>query len=291
MQRIGLLVVGLLLLAAPRAPGQQATGTTLWRVAATTLTTPPALALGPAAAMWNPAQTEDSARLQLALEAIQTPASVDATGIIAAVRIPAGSIGQLGLLYGRVGLSDITQTIDSPDPTGTSVPVYTFAVGATWSRLVGGTSVGATLAFHETRLDVGASRTLLGDRLRAAAATHFFSSLRTNDPAQDIYAGLEGRIWQGPVSRNRVVVRGRYGISFAHGFGADHQLGVGAEVAKTVGLDLMVSREGGYSDGTHWRPAAGLRLVIGKYRVTLARDAGVNDLGSTYRVGVDMRFR
>ncbi len=75
MQRIGLLVVGLLLLAAPRAPGQQATGTTLWRVAATTLTTPPALALGPAAAMWNPAQTEDSARLQLALEAIQTPAS------------------------------------------------------------------------------------------------------------------------------------------------------------------------------------------------------------------------
>jgi len=301
MQRIGLLVVGLLLLAAPRAPGQQATGTTLWRVAATTLTTPPALALGPAAAMWNPAQTDDSARLQLALEAIQTPASVDATGIIAAVRIPAGSIGQLGLLYGRVGLSDITQTIDSPDPTGTSVPVYTFAVGATWSRLVGGTSVGATLAFHETRLDVargdrwtldvGAGRLLFGDRLRVAAATHFFSSLKTNDPAQDIYAGLEGRIWQGPVSRNRVVVRGRYGISFAHGFGADHQLGVGAEVAKTVGLDLMVSREGGYSDGTHWRPAAGLRLVIGKYRVTLARDAGVNDLGSTYRVGVDMRFR
>jgi hypothetical protein len=25
--------------------------------------------------------------------------------------------------------------------------------------------------------------------------------------------------------------------------------------------------------------------------VTLARDAGVNDLGSAYRVGVDMRFR
>src|SRR6266550_2803655 len=201
MQRIGVLVVGLLLLAAPRAPGQQATGTTLWRVAATTLATPPALALGPAAAMWNPAQTEDSARLQLALEAIQTPASVDATGIIAAVRIPAGSIGQLGLLYGRVGLSDITQTIDSPDPTGTSVPVYTFALGATWSRRVGGTGVGATLAFHETRLDVargdrwtldvGASRPLLGDRLRLAAATHFFSSLKTNDPAQDIYAGLK----------------------------------------------------------------------------------------------------
>jgi len=301
MQRIGVLVVGLLLLATPRAPGQQATGTTLWRVAATTLPVPPALTLGPAAVMWNPAQTQDSARLQLALEAIQTPAAVDATGLIAAVRIPAGSIGQLGLLYGRVGLSDITQTVDSPDPTGSVVPVYTFVLGATWSRLVGATSVGATLGFHETRLDlaradrwtidVGASRPFAGDRLRVAAATHFFSSLKTNDPSQDIYAGIEGRIWKGPLATDRVVIRGRYGISFAHGFGADHQFGVGAEVAKTVALDLMLAREGGYSDGAHWRPVAGLRLVIGKYRVTLARDTGVNDLGSTYRVGVDMRFR
>jgi len=295
MQRIGVLALGLLLLAAPRAPAQQATGTTLWRVAATTLPVPAALTLGPAAVMWNPAQTQDSARLQLALEAIQTPAAVDATGLIAAFRIPAGSIGQLGLVYGRVGLSDITQTVDSPDPTGTSVPVYTFALGGTWSRLIGPTSVGATLAFHETRLDlaradrwtldVGASQPLLGDRLRVAAATHFFSSLKTNDPAQDIYAGIEGRIWRGPVSTNRVVVRGRYGIAFGHGFGA------GVEVAKTVALDLMLSREGGYSDGAHWRPVAGLWLLIGKYRVTLARDAGVNDLGSSYRVGVDMRFR
>src|SRR5437773_12045886 len=110
MQRIGPLLVGLLVLAAPRAPGQQATGTTLWRVAATTLATPPALALGPAAAFWNPAQTEDSARLQLAIEAIQTPAAVDATGLIATARVPAGAFGQFGLLYGRVGLCDITQT-------------------------------------------------------------------------------------------------------------------------------------------------------------------------------------
>src|SRR6266404_5575463 len=117
MQRIALVIVGLLALDESRAAVQQATRAT-----------PPALSLGPAAVIWNPAQTEDSARVQLAVEAIQTPSAVDATGLIAAVRIPAGSIGQLGLVYGRVGLSDITQTIDSPDPTGTSVPVYTFAV-------------------------------------------------------------------------------------------------------------------------------------------------------------------
>jgi len=286
--------------AAARLSGQQATGTTLWRLAGTTLATPPALATGPSSAIWNPAQTEDGARLQLGLEAIQTPSAVDATGIIATMRIPAGKLGQLGLIYGRVGLSDVTQTVDSPDPTGSTVPVYTFALGATWSRLVGGTSLGATLAFHQTRLDiaraerwtidVGASRPLLGDRLRLAAATHFFSSLRANDPSQDMYAGVEGRIWSGAMSANRVIVRGRYGMSFAHGFTADHQFGAGAEVGKTAALDLMLAHEGSYGPGS-WRPVGGLRLTIGKYRLTLARDAGVNDLGSSYRVGVDMRFK
>src|SRR5437867_1786650 len=301
MQRIGLLVVGRLGVAAGRATAQQATGTTLWRVAATSLATPPALAVGPAAALWNPAQTEDRARLQLGVDAIQTPSAVDATGVIATVRVPAGSVGQLGVLFGRVGLSDISQTIDSPDPTGGVIPVYTFAAGATWSRLVARTSLGATLAFHQTRLDnsrarrwtldVGASRTFANERLRLAAATHFFSSLRSNDPSQDVFAGIEGRIWSGALSGDRVVVRGRYGISFAHGFTADHQFGAGAEFSKTVALDLMLAREGSYGDRVSWRPVAGLRIAIGKYRITLARDAGVNDLGSAYRVGMDARFR
>jgi hypothetical protein len=155
--------------------------------------------------------------------------------------------------------------------------------------------------FHETRLDdarsdrwtidVGASRSLAGDRLRVAAATHFWSSLKTNDPSQDVYAGIEGRVWSGAMSGKRVVVRGRYGISFAHGFTADHQFGLGAEFAKTIGLDLMLAREGSYGPGYSLRPVGDLRIVIGKYRVTLARDAGVSDLGSSYRVGVEMRFR
>jgi hypothetical protein len=288
----------------PAAQSQQASGAALWRLASTTLPTPPALARGPAAALWNPAQTEDSVRLQFAFEAIQTPTAVDASGMIGTIRIPVGGIGQLGLIYGRVGLSGIPQTVDSPDPTGATVPVYTFALGGTWSRVVGATSVGATLAFHETRLDaaradrwtldVGASRAIGGDRFRVAAATHFFSSLRTDDPAQDIYAGVEARVWSGAPSErgDRTVVRGRYGISFAHGFTADHQFGVGAEFSKHVALDVLVVREGGYGNGGEgWRPVGGLRLAIGKYRVTVARDAGLSDLGSAYRVGVEARIR
>jgi hypothetical protein len=164
---------------------------------------------------------------------------------------------------------------------------------------VAGVALGATLAYHETRLDaaratrvtfdVGA-RCDIAPGLRVAAATHFFSSLSGTDPAQDVYAGIEYRVWQGPLWGDRGAVRGRYGLAFGHGFTADHQIGAGFELGRVVAFDVAVAREGSYGAGG-WRPAAGFRVTIGKYRVTLARDAGVNELGSAYRVGVDARFR
>ena len=299
MQRIAVLLLGLAVILGRPSMAQETTGTALWRLAATTLPLPPALATGTAAVFWNPAQVEDSARTQLGLEGIQTPAAIGAAGVLAAVRIRAGSVGQIGLVYGRVGLNDLTRTGDSPDPIGSGVPVFTSALGATWSRPVAGAALGATLAYHETRLDaVRATRWTLdvgasGDiapGLRVAAATHFFSSLSTSDPAQDVYAGVEYRLWQGPLWGDRAVVRGRYGLAFGHGFTADHQVGAGFELGRVVALDIGVTREGSYG-APGWRPAAGVRVTIGKYRVTLARDAGVNELGSAYRVGVDARFR
>ena len=303
MQRIGVLLAGLAVLpGVPRlATAQQAAGTALWRLAATTLPVPPALATGTAAAFWNPAQIEDSARTQIALEGIQTPTAIGASGVLAAVRVRARSLGYVGLVYGRVGLNDITRTTDSPEPIGTAVPVFTYALGLTWSRAIGGTAVGTTLAYHETRLDdalaarwtvdVGASRDVLpGGALRVAAATHFLSSLSLNDPAQDLYAGVEARVWQGPLWGGRAVLRGRYGLAFGRGFTADHQAGLGLDLAGAVALDAGVVREGGYgSEG--WRPVAGVGVTIGKYRITLARDVGVNGLGSAYRVGVNARLQ
>jgi hypothetical protein len=298
MQRIAVLLVGLATI--PRSgAAQQAAGTALWRLAATTLPLPPALATGTAAVFWNPAQIDDSARTQIGLEGIQTPAAIGAAGMLAAVRVRAGAVGQLGFVYGHVGLSDLTRTGDSPDPIGSAVPVYTSALGMTWSRPVLGGALGATVAYHETRLDdvsvtrwtldVGASRDIVPG-LRVAAATHFFSSFSSSDPAQDVYAGVEYRLWQGPLWGDRAVVRGRYGLAFGHGFAADHQVSAGFEVGRIVALDVGLTREGSYGTGG-WRPAAGVRVTIGKYRVTLARDAGVNELGSAYRVGVDARFR
>ena len=64
----------------------------------------------------------------------------------------------------------------------------------------------------------------------------------------------------------------------------------GGRTAARVGrTDGGVVREGSYGS-VGWRPVAGVGLTIGKYRITLARDAGVNDLGSAYRVGVNARF-
>ncbi|MGH7607529.1 MAG: hypothetical protein ACREME_09330 [Gemmatimonadales bacterium] len=306
MQRIGPLLVGWVTLAAGPAVAQQAAGTMLWRLAATTLPVPPALATGTAATFWNPAQADDSARTALAIEALQTPAAIGASGMIAALRVRVRAVGEVGLVYGRVGVGDITRTADSPDPVGGTVAVYTSVIGATWSRALGDsgarTIIGATLGFHETRLDaaraqrwtidIGAGRTLAGGALRVAAATHFFSSLDAADPAQDIYAGIEGRLWQGSLWGDRALLRGRYGLSFAHGFAPDHVFGAGGEFGggTSLALDAGVVREGS-SGVAGWRLVAGLRLRVGKYRVTLARDAGVNELGSTYRVGVDARFR
>jgi len=104
MQRIAALFLGCAALGAvPRVAAQDAAGTALWRVAATTLAVPPALARGPGALLWNPAQYDDSApRTQLALEAIQTPAALSASGVLAAITFPAGSQGRWGLVYGRV---------------------------------------------------------------------------------------------------------------------------------------------------------------------------------------------
>ena len=286
-----------------RAAGaQEAAGTALWRVAATTLAVPPALAKGPGAIIWNPAQLDDSApqRTQLALEAVQTPAAISASGMLASITFPAGAAGRWGLVYGRVGMSDLGRTTDTPDASGTDIPVYTYAIGATMARRIRGTTVGATLAFHETRLDVvngnrwtldiGANRSFAGERLRVAAATHFFSSFSANDPAQDVYTGVEARVWQGVLWGDRAALRARYGLSFAHGFGADHHLGLGAEFARVFALDLAVVREGAYGADAGWRPVGAVQVSVGKYRVLLARDAGVNELGSAYRVGVDARF-
>src|SRR2546425_6089458 len=90
--------------------GQEGAGAELWRVAATTLAQPPALATGGAAGFWNPAQPGAGGRAALGLEAVGTPATVGAAGGLFTARARPRPLGRGGIVYGRVGVGDLVAT-------------------------------------------------------------------------------------------------------------------------------------------------------------------------------------
>jgi hypothetical protein len=292
-------VVLALLAAAPAlARAQDEAAVQLWRLAAVTVPLPLALAGGSPAAFWNPAQQLGPGRAHGGLELVQAPSEVGASGMLAAGHLSLGPLGHAGLWYGRMRIDDLVRTTDSPDPAG-GIAHDTHALGLTWTRPVAGVTLGATAAHHQNRLgqdeshrwtlDVGVQHRL-GEVLRLAAATHFLSPAKS-PAARDVYGAAGLRVWAGelwPGSR-RAWLELRYGVAVAHGFPVDHQAGLGFDLANAFGADLLLVREGGYG-GTGWRPAAGIRITVGRYRVTVARDAGVNDIGSAFRIGLEARI-
>src|SRR5579859_2388811 len=291
-RRLGLLGLAAAWPVTTRA--QQAAGTELWRLMGVTQSVPFALSSGATGAFWNPAQW-DSAGAEVGAEVIQTPVAIGASGFLAVARARTRGLGSVGLVYGRVSLTDLIRTTFSPDPVGAPIPFYTQTIGLTWAANPRVVTVGATVGYHETRLDqsdvhrftldVGMARQF-GGAVRVAAATHLFSGLRSADAAQDVYAGADWRLWRGSLWQGggTVSIHARYGITVGHSTGVDHSIGAGFELGDALGLDLEAVREESYGN-TVWRGVGGLRVSLGRYRFTFARDAGVNDLGSAYRVG------
>ena len=292
-------VVLALLAGAPTfAHAQDEAAAALWRLAATTVPLPPALAVGSPSAFWNPAQPLGRGRAHGGVEFVQAPAEVGASGVLAAMHVSLGRIGHAGLVYGRMRIDDLVRTLDSPDALPGSIPHDTHSLGLTWTRAVVGATVGMTVGYHVDRLDQSESHrwTLdvgiqhqVGQALRLAAATHFLAP----GPAasRDVYGALGLRIWRGDLwaRSGEARLELRYGVAVAHGFAADHHAGLGFDLSDAFGADVLVVREGGYG-GTGWRPAAGLRLTVGRYRVTVARDAGAHDIGSAFRIGLEARI-
>ena len=281
--------------------GQEGAGAELWRVAATTLAQPPALATGGAADFWNPAQPGTGERAALGLEAVSTPATVGAAGVLFTARARLRPVGRVGIVYGRMSVSDLVPTSLSPDPDGGTIPFYTQIVGASWSAARGASALGATLAYRTTRLDyehsnrwtldVGVRYGVTG-ALTVALATRSFSRFAASDAAQDLSAGIDYCVWRGAPWRGGAAasVHGRYGITLTRGFTQDHQFGAGFALGDLFATDLLLVREGSYS-GARWRFVAGLGLVIGRYRLTLAENPGVAGVGASYRMGVEALFR
>src|SRR2546427_8656184 len=255
MPRVALLL-GVL---APAALlGQEGAGAELWRVAAATLAQPPALATGGAAGFWNPAQPGTGERAAFGFDAVNTPSTVGAAGVLFTARARVSSVGRVGIVYGRMSISDLVPTSLSPDPDGGTVPFYTQTVGASWSAARGASALGATFAYRTTKLDyehsnrwtldVGVRYGVTG-ALTVALATRSFSRFAASNAAQDLSAGIDYRVWRGPLWRGGAAApgRGRFGVTWTRGFTHHHQLGAGVALGGPFPPHLLVVRAGSYS--------------------------------------------
>src|SRR5207247_4609682 len=246
--------------------GQEGAGAELWRLAATTLAQPPALATGGAAGFWNPAQPATGERAAFGLDVVNTPSSVGASGVLFTARARVSPVGRVGIVYGRLSISDFVPTSLSPDPDGGSIPFYTPTVGASWRATRGASALGATFAYRTTTLDLEDSNRWTLDvgvrygvtgTLTVAFATRSFSRFAASDAAQDLSAGIDYCVWRGAPWRGGAAasVHGRYGITLTRGFTQDHQFGAGFSLGALFATDLLLVREGATAGpaGASWR--------------------------------------
>ena len=273
----------------------------LWDLAGSTLPVAQALATGGTSAVWNPAQPPPPGRASLCLEMIQTPAAVGAEGLLFVARLRVRAAGELGIVYGTMKMSDLIRTELSPSLDSSSIPYYAQFIAASWTKTHRGTTLGATFGLQDITLDrahrdgpmldLGIAQ-MLPWGFRVAVAGHVVATLAAGDPDHDIYGGIERRMWRGTPWRGSgpVSLTARYGIAVGRGFGADHEFGAGVDVGNQFLADLHVARESGYGV-PEWRGSAGIRIRIGRYRVNYARDTGVSEIGSAYRIGLEARVQ
>src|SRR2546428_5150601 len=247
---------------------QRGAGAELWGLGARTGAKPPALATGGAAGFWNPAQAATGERADLGLEVVNTPSAVGASGVLFTARARVSPVGRVGIVYGRMSISDLVPTSLSPDPDSGSIPFYTQTVGASWSATRGASALGATFAYRTTTLDLEDSNRWTLDvgvrygvtgTLTVAFATRSFSRFAASDAAQDLSAGIDYCVWRGAPWRGGAAAsgHGRYGVTLTRGFTQDHQFGAGFALGGLFATDLLLVRQGSYS-GARWRFVAGL---------------------------------
>src|SRR2546427_9460596 len=251
MPRVALLLA---VLAPAALLGQEGAGAELWRVAATTLAQPPALATGGAAGFWNPAQPQTGERAAFGFDAVNTPSTVGLAGVLFTARARVRPVGRVGIVYGRMTVSDLVPTSLSPDPDGGTIPFYTQTVGASWSAARGASALGATLAYQTTRLDyehanrwtldVGVRYGVTG-ALTVGLATRSFSRFAASDAAQDVSAGIADPLWPRPPWRGGAPApgRGRYGVTLTRGFTHDPQFRAGFALGDPLAPALPAVRE------------------------------------------------
>ncbi|HXY70107.1 MAG TPA: hypothetical protein VEH62_11700 [Gemmatimonadales bacterium] len=299
---LGFTLVGVLG-SAREAAGQAAVASDLWQVAGATLVIPAPLADDGSAALWTPAVALDrtAPALRLGVEAIHAPSDVGVSGGIATLGIRLGSIGTLNGVYGRLGVDGLVRTETSPEGIGGDVPVYAEVISLGFARtVVPGLVAGAAVRSVAGQLDI-ISHSQLGvdlglryaspERFTVAFATRFFDpTFRQAAQAATYSAAASYRTPPTPMLGTTGAVTLRYGATWSHGEGMQHLLSAGLALASALDLDVGEARE--ITAGVAvWRNRLGLGLTVGRYRVYLARDGGVNDFGATYRFGLTTGWR
>jgi hypothetical protein len=273
----------------------------LWRVAAGTLAVPAALAQDGSAALWTPAATVTSeAAVRVAIEAVHAPSEVGISGGIATLAVRAGRLGTLNVVYGRVGVDGLVRTETSPEAIGGDIAVYAEVLSLGVAReLAPGLVAGIAARELSGRLDADA-RSQVGvdaglrytdpSRFTLAVATRFFDpTFRTAETAASYNAAASYRTADGPLLGTTGTLTFRYGLTWAHGEGAQHLLSAGLNLGGVLAVDAGAAGEE-LAGMAVWRSRFGISLDVGRYRVYLGRDGGVNDFGATYRFGLAARL-
>jgi len=273
----------------------------LWRVAAGTLVVPAALARDGSDALWTPAATVPAgAAVRVAIEAVHAPSEIGISGGIATLGVRAGRLGTLNVVYGRLGVDGLVRTETSPEAIGGDIAVYAEVLSLGVAREVAPGLVAGIAARElsgrldaDTRSQVGVDvglRYTDPSRVTLAFATRFFDpTFRAAEAATSYNAAASYRTSDGPLWGTTGTLTFMYGLTWAHGEGAQHLLSADLNLGGVLAVDAGAAREE-LAGTAVWRGRFGISLDVGRYRVYLGRDGGVNDFGATYRFGLAARL-
>lgn len=268
----------------------------LWRIASSTLTNPAALERGVIGTFWNPAAAAEQSGLSAGVAIVETPDIVGVGALLGGVSERVGPHVSVGALVGNISVNDLIRTTTSPSSVVGDIPVYSQFFGVLLGYHAGPFDIGATARAHHAAFDAdraGGVTTDIGIRVRPipilalAASTQFASATFGQDPATDYFAGAEltvvtVHVWGAPT---RLITR--YGVQYRDPGGADQTFGLGVAFDGHLRIDGGLARERAFGL-VSWRAALALAFHTGHYTIAIARADGLNDLGATYRIGLEV---
>lgn len=268
----------------------------LWRVATATLARPAALEDGPTGSFWNPA-ADPHGRLTGGAQVIQTSDILGLTGVLVGATYRVSRFGHLGVLLGRMDVRDLVRTTTSPSSEPGGIAVFEQLAGVTLRVNGGPIAAGAALRVHDAQFDAdaeGGATIDLGVRgsplpnLTLAAATHLLAAGFGSATTTDYFAGAQYVLVQRARANGRDTQGiARYGVTVHQSGDIDHELGLGLALDNSFRVDVGLAGEAAFGRRS-WRPALALSLRVGRYTLGVARGQGLNDIGATYRVLLDV---